>query len=102
MWYGFVSISALLLITCGESLSCGCFTHNNQKMSTGILSEVLAELKRAKKKFPNWPDHPAAQAGIVCVEAGELMQACLQWKYERAPEEIVQDAQKQHMREEAT
>lgn len=51
-----------------------------------IWLSIGLELSRAKKKFPNWPDHPAAQAGIVCEEAGELMKACLQWKYERAPE----------------
>jgi NTP pyrophosphatase (non-canonical NTP hydrolase) len=49
---------------------------------TGIMDDILKELKRAKKKFPNWPDHPAARAGIVCEEAGELMKACLEFKYE--------------------
>lgn len=49
-----------------------------------IWEAVEAELKRAKKKHPNWPDHIAAQAGIVSEECGELMQACLQYKYEKA------------------
>ncbi len=46
-----------------------------------IISEVLKELKRAKKKHPAWPQHIAARAGIVCEEAGELMKAALEIKY---------------------
>lgn len=48
-----------------------------------IWQAIELELRNAKKKHPNWPDHVAAQAGIVCEESGELMRACLQWKYER-------------------
>lgn len=51
-------------------------------MNRDILSDILKEVKYAKKRFPNWPPHPAAQAGIVCEEAGELMKACLELKYE--------------------
>ena len=51
-------------------------------MKRDILSDILKEVKFAKKKFPNWPQHPAAQAGIVCEEAGELMKSCLELKYE--------------------
>ncbi len=40
-------------------------------MKISILDDVMKELKRGKKKFPSWPDHPAAQAGIVVEEAGE-------------------------------
>jgi NTP pyrophosphatase (non-canonical NTP hydrolase) len=64
-----------------------------------IWEEIELELRKAKKKFPGWPDHPAAQAGIVCEEAGELMQACLQYKYQR---ELKNDAGHQEsMRKEA-
>ena len=66
-----------------------------------IWQQIELELRKAKKKFPNWPDHPAAQAGIVCEEAGELMQSCLQWKYERNASELVREVQKQRMKEEA-
>ena len=41
-------------------------------------------MKKAKKKHPLFPDHIAAQAGIVSEESGELMQACLQYKYDKA------------------
>lgn len=66
-----------------------------------IWREIELELRRAKAKFPGWPDHPAAQAGIVVEEVGELMQACLQWKYERDPNEVVQGKQKEQMKKEA-
>lgn len=69
--------------------------------NTTILDQVLKELKRAKKKFPNWPDHAAAQAGIVCEEAGELMQAALQFKYEKGKNGLTIDQQKKKMQEEA-
>jgi NTP pyrophosphatase (non-canonical NTP hydrolase) len=54
------------------------------QLKQSILEAVIAELRKAKRKFPNWPQHPAAQAGIVCEEAGELMQAALQFKYENS------------------
>lgn len=64
-----------------------------------IWEAIELELRRAKKKHPNWPDHPAAQAGIVCEEAGELMQACLQKKYENKKHSPAEHEQR--MREEA-
>jgi NTP pyrophosphatase (non-canonical NTP hydrolase) len=47
-----------------------------------IWSGIDSELRRAKKAFPTWPDHIVARAGIVVEEAGELMQAALQSKYQ--------------------
>lgn len=52
-------------------------------MKVSIMDDVIKELKRAKRKHPNWPDHIAARAGIVCEEAGELMKASLEFKYEK-------------------
>lgn len=46
-----------------------------------IYEEIMAEVDRAKKKHPRWPDHIVARAGIVCEEAGELVRACLNLKY---------------------
>jgi NTP pyrophosphatase (non-canonical NTP hydrolase) len=66
-----------------------------------IYNAIEAELKRAKKKFPNWPDHVAAQAGIVCEEAGELMQAGLEYKYEKGKKGRTNDEQIERMRIEA-
>lgn len=49
-----------------------------------ILDDILKELKRAKKKHPQWPDHIVARAAIVGEEAGELVRAALQFKYDSA------------------
>ena len=64
-----------------------------------IWAEIELELRAAKKKFPGWPEHAAAQAGIVVEEAGELMQACLQYKYQR--KDLTEDEHKARMRKEA-
>ncbi len=66
-----------------------------------IWQDIELELRVAKRKHPNWPDHPAAQAGIVVEEAGELMKAALEWKYQRDTNEYVQRKQIQHMKDEA-
>lgn len=66
-----------------------------------IWQEIELELRKAKKKFPNWPDHPAAQAGIVSEESGELMKAALLWKYERGKTDDHQMKQKEEMKLEA-
>jgi len=47
-----------------------------------ILDDIIKELKRARRKQPNWPDHAAARAGIVCRDSGELMKESLHLKYE--------------------
>lgn len=67
-----------------------------------ILDEIFKELRRGKKKFPNFPDHPAAQAAIVSKDAGSLIDACLNWKYQRAPvDSRAYDEQKRAMKVEA-
>ncbi len=66
-----------------------------------IWEAIELELRSAKKKHPNWPDHPAAQAGIVVEEAGELMKAALEWKYQRSVVELVASEQINAMRDEA-
>lgn len=64
-----------------------------------IIADILHELKVAKKKHPNWPDHVVAQAAIVGEEAGELLQAALQAKYEPNSKEPSEHLE--HMRKEA-
>lgn len=66
-----------------------------------IWQLIELELRKAKKKFPKWPIHPAAKAGIVMEESGELMQACLQFKYEKNKKGLTADEHKQRMKEEA-
>lgn len=66
-----------------------------------IMDDVLKELKRAKRKHPNWPDHIVARAGIVCEEAGELMKASLEFKYEKGKDSKSKDLMIEEMRKEA-
>jgi len=67
-----------------------------------IWQQIELELRRAKKKFPKWPEHIVARSAIVSEEAGELTRACLQWKYERDEHnEMVKSAQFDAMRDEA-
>ena len=66
-----------------------------------IWESIELELRKAKKKFPSWPDHIVARAGIVCEEAGELVKASLQYKYQRADNPAGQQDQIESMRTEA-
>lgn len=49
---------------------------------TGIIEEVLHELKRAQDKHPTWPTDPLHAVAILGEELGELTQAVLQATYE--------------------
>lgn len=51
-------------------------------LQDGLIREIIAEVERAKAMHPTWPTHIVAKAGIVCEEAGELIRATLQLKYE--------------------
>ena len=60
-----------------------------------ILTEIFAELQRAKQKHPIFPDDPIHAAAILGEESGELTQAALDFVYhngtiERMKEEAVQ------------
>lgn len=48
-----------------------------------IWAAIESEMKSAKKKYPSWPDHPAAQAGIVSKQSGDIMKAAINLKYRR-------------------
>lgn len=58
-------------------------------------------MKASKKELPNWPDHPAAQAGIVCDKSGDLMKESLNWKYRRSTNKTVLEIRKDQMKEAA-
>jgi NTP pyrophosphatase (non-canonical NTP hydrolase) len=66
-----------------------------------IWSAIELELRKAKKQHPNWPDHVAAQAGIVVEEVGELMKACLKFKYENNTDVIKDIELREQMKQEA-
>lgn len=70
-------------------------------MTTEIWNAINEEHRRAKKAHPVWPDHIVARAGIVCEEAGELMQAALEFKYERCKEGKTSQQQIEAMKHEA-
>jgi NTP pyrophosphatase (non-canonical NTP hydrolase) len=82
------------------------FTLENHKprlMNSAILDDILKELKRAKKKHPNWPDHIVARAAIVGEEAGELIRASLNYKYEKSnAEDQLKEMQKEAVQTAAT
>lgn len=59
-----------------------------------VIEEVFNELRRAEKKHPGWPADQIHAVGIVVEEAGESMQAALQYVYEGGTLE--------HLREELT
>jgi len=48
-----------------------------------IYLEIDNEMRRAKKKFPTWPWDPVHSAAIVAEEAGEALQAALNFYYRR-------------------
>lgn len=47
-----------------------------------VVAAVLAELARARRKFPTWPTDPLHAVAVVGEEAGELTKAVLQAVYE--------------------
>ena len=46
------------------------------------IAEAMAELTRARKKFPSWPIDPLHAVAILNEEIGELNQAILEHAYE--------------------
>ena len=54
-----------------------------------ITQAINQEMERAKEKFPWWPEDQIHAAAIVAEEAGELLQATLQNKYEKGSLENV-------------
>lgn len=48
----------------------------------GNYSEIMAEVKRAEAKWPEWPTNRYEALAILTEEIGELAQACLKEKHE--------------------
>ncbi len=48
-----------------------------------IWGLIEVEMKRAKKLYPSWPVHAAAQAGVVVKQSGDIMKAAINVKYRR-------------------
>lgn len=66
-----------------------------------IWQAVELELRKAKKAYPQWPDHIVSRAAIVSEEAGELLQAALESKYEKGKKGRNSNEQVEQMRKEA-
>jgi|DEB19_MinimDraft_2_1074335.scaffolds.fasta_scaffold06314_4 hypothetical protein len=66
-----------------------------------IWNAINDELRSAKKAHPIWPDHIASRAGFVVEEAGELMQAALEYKYEKGKKGRNRQQQIDQMKKEA-
>lgn len=58
-------------------------------MAIWIVDEILDELKVQKRNKP-FPDHVAAQAGIITAAAGRVMAEALDRKYDKTarPDEV--------------
>lgn len=55
---------------------------NVSEVDIHALLLVVRELRKAREKFPEWPDDIIHQSAIINEEAGELTQACLEEVYE--------------------
>lgn len=51
-------------------------------MTENIITDILNELSKAQKKFPNWPHDPLHAVAVVGEEYGELTREMLQLVYE--------------------
>jgi hypothetical protein len=61
-----------------------------KKSILAIWDEALAELDRARKKFPDWPDVIVYQASIIAEEAGEIIQAANDCRLHKASRDQVE------------
>lgn len=48
-----------------------------------VIEIVFEAIREAEAKHPSWPEDPIHAAGILCEEAGELMQAAIDWTYKK-------------------
>jgi len=48
-----------------------------------MIEDILSEVRRAARKFPEWPTNPFHANDIIGEEQGELTKALVQWVGER-------------------
>lgn len=64
-----------------------------KKSNGDIFEEIEAEVHRAEKKHPGWPDDIVHASAIVNEESGELIRAALNhWYFKESKEEIRKEA----------
>ncbi len=69
---------------------------------TKVIDLSLEELNRAQIKHPGWPDDKIHAAAILGEESGELLQACIDYEYEKEPgDDEKYDHHMRRMQEEA-
>lgn len=59
------------------------------------INIILNELQSAENKWPGWPVDPIHAAGVLIEEAGETMQACLDYSYSEGDIQCIIDEAKQ-------
>ena len=52
------------------------------------IKKIFEELQKAEDKFPGFPVDPVHAAAILAEEAGELVQAALDYYYGREPNKV--------------
>ena len=53
-----------------------------------VIDLVFKELRAAEAKHPMWPKDPIHAAAILGEEAGELLQASIDFTYRKAPQDL--------------
>lgn len=51
-----------------------------------VIDRIFEELRKAEEKHPGWPMDPVHAAAILAEEAGELVQAALDYTYQGGSE----------------
>lgn len=65
-----------------DESTCDAFFGQQTLERKQAIMEILMELDRAERKHPSWPDDMIHRSAIVAEEAGELVRASLQNRYE--------------------
>ena len=55
---------------------------NKRLEEVKVLDEAVVEMKRAMRKFPQWPTDPIHAATVIAEESGELQKSVLEAVYE--------------------
>ncbi|MCI0492947.1 MAG: hypothetical protein L0Z07_08425, partial [Planctomycetes bacterium] len=55
--------------------------HTATKDHQSVIEHIFTELRRAEAKHPSWPTDPIHAVGILVEEAGESMQAAIDYVY---------------------
>lgn len=65
-------------------------TIDTERAGYEAVERILSELRKAEAKHPGWPDDPIHAVGILVEEAGEAMQAAIDYTYKATDEETLE------------